>query len=744
MATKAYLSASDFEYGKQRALRGPECSQWLSEKLLERLSSFPKWKEAKAIRLGSWSREELCPKSDVDLLLLGEESDVREFVEAAQKNGIKIRSRLPQNPSDWTVGVEPFDVLALLHAKAFDIGDERKLIEQQAQIRAKKSTIKKILTAVRKERQIRQRRHDSVSNYLEPNLKFGAGGLRDLEQALAVYHLFPEKFSDHDQEVIKKIVEAKNFLLMLRQLVHWLGGGDILAAGFQPEIAKLLGFAHLSELMKEVQIRLERGSFYADWVVEFATTKEQPPRSPLSPFGVIALFTKSPSITNQYFVRRRTRTTWANRSDRERGNFLKKLFSKHRSDQFWLAIARSLFLEECLPDIKKVKGITQHDHYHRYTVETHLYQTIRETDRFYRRPQQLYSLKVAEKDLNERDWIILRWTALFHDLGKGRNEDHSTVGADLVRMRLKKMGLPGPLIEEVAWLVTNHLLLTTAAFRQNANQPSTWKRLFDRGVSGSRLTRLIVFSAIDIRATNPEAWTSWKAQLLSELYLKLKSPSAVSHQRFFAELTSKKTKLPSEVLNELDSFLIEALPRQVLVGDLKNMAVASNDLPLFIKRKNASQLWVRFHRLKDRPGLFLEFVQKLFWAGARIDAASVTTLKPFGVYDWFLVRTSRTPKELMLRLAKSSELLKPIEVPKVSFQSVEMVSDDQKQWVLSFRGRDQKGLLLAAAKALYDLGLAIHWARVHTWGSQIDDVFCVEAKGDLQNHLRVLREKFVT
>jgi [protein-PII] uridylyltransferase len=500
-------------------------------------------------------------------------------------------------------------------------------------------------------------------------------------------------------------------------------------------------------MMKDVQIRLERGSFYADWVVEQAslTVKSAlPPKKIPTPLGVIDLFTKAPTINNQYFVRRRTKIIWGKSSDLTRGRFLKKLFSKHRSDEFWVAMAKSLFLEECLPDLKKVKGITQHDHYHRYTVETHLYQTIRETDRFYRRPKQLFSLKVAEKDLTESDWAILRWTALFHDLGKGRLEDHSTVGAELVRTRLKKMGLPQNRIDEVEWLVTNHLILTTAAFRQNANQPSTWKRLFDRGVIGARLTRLIVFSAIDIRATNPEAWTSWKARLLSELYLKLKSPSAVSHQKFFAELTAKKTKISPEVLSELDPFLIEALPRQVLVADLKNLTATEKDLPLFIMKKNPSQVWVRFHRKEDRPGLFLEFVQKLFLSGARIDAASVTTLKPYGVYDWFLVRIQRSPKELMLRLAKSGDGVSGMATLPAAFQSVEMVSDDSQEWVLSFRGRDQRGLLLAAAQALYDLGLAIHWARVHTWGGQIDDIFCVGAKGDLQNHLRLLREKFVT
>ncbi len=376
-------------------------------------------------------------------------------------------------------------------------------------------------------------------------------------------------------------------------------------------------------------------------------------------------------------------------------------------------MTRSLFLEECLPDIKKVKGLTQHYHYHRYTVETHLYKTIRETDRVCAHPKGLFSLKVAAKELKPADWAILRWTALFHDLGKGREQDHSTVGAELVRSRFKKMNLPAALTEEVAWMVTNHLLLTTAAFRQNANQPATWKRLFDRGVTGARLSRLMVFSAIDIRATNPEAWTSWKARLLSELFFKLKSPTAVSHQRFFAELDQKKTKLPKEILDDLDTFLIESLPRQALVKDLKELTKAHSDLPLHVAKHGPGQVWIRFHRKSDRPGLFLEFVQKLFWASARIDAASVMTLQPYGVYDWFLVRTAKSPKDLAARLLLSHGCggdLTPT-VPKVSFQSVETVSDDSREWILSFRGRDQKGLLLAAAKALFDLGLAIHWAR---------------------------------
>jgi [protein-PII] uridylyltransferase len=768
MATKAYLSAEEFEEGKRLFLeasfpdlktRRQKCSAWLSEKLEAKLASLPGWSDSGPIRLGSWSRGELSPKSDVDLILVGKEEAAGNLSREAQSLGIKIRSRLPENPKDWSLGVEPFDVLALFSAVASDEKSQALLSDQQ-KLLFRPAHLKKILQAIRKERSERQKRHDSISNYLEPQLKLGAGGLRDLEQALVIGELFPYYFSPTDKEAFQKIWEAKEFLLVLRQLVHWLGGSDVLAAGFQPEIAKVLGYSHLSELMKDVQVRLERGSFYADWVVEQtkrpgvaasggAASGKRLNGGPssvaviaISPVGVVSLLSKEPSLSNQYFVRRQSRAMWKGKTDRDRGIFLKRLFSKHRSDEFWVAFTRSLVLEECIPEIKKIKGLTQHDHYHRYTVETHLYKTIRETDRAYAKSKELFALKAAAKTLKPLDWAILRWTALFHDLGKGREQDHSTVGAELVNTKLKAMGLSASFTEEIAWMVTNHLLLTTAAFRQNANSASTWKRLFDRGVTGDRIARLMVFSAIDIRATNPEAWTSWKAKLLFDLFEKLRSPAAVLHQKLFKELTAQEIKVPAEILSEMDPFLIEAMSSKHLALDLGQLLQTKVDLPLLVKKHRSSQAWVRFHRSEDRTGIFLEFVQKLFWAGARVDAAAVQTIEGHGVYDWFLVRTTKSPKELTSRLADDSRL--SVTVPKVRFQSIERVSDDQKSWILSFRGRDQKGLLLAAAEALFERGLAVRWARVHTWGSQIDDIFCVEAKGEFAKHLESLRAKFVT
>lgn len=318
MATKAYLTEEEFEEGKRIFLapspltpreRRMACSKWLAGKLEGRMSALDGWVEAKPVLLGSWARGELCPKSDVDLLLTGDEAAAAKLVSQAQSQGIKIRSRLPEDHSDWSAGVEPFDVLALHSARACSPEAAAELERQKERLFTNKKMKRQILASLRKERLIRQKRHDSVANYLEPQLKFGAGGLRDLEQALNAGRLHREKFLAADKQAFEKIEEAKDFLLCLRQLVHWFGGGDILAAGFQPEIARLLGYERLPELMKELQIRLERGSFYADWVVE-QTSKTLQPSGLWTPPKVVSAFTRDPSLSNQYFVRRQTSKIW--------------------------------------------------------------------------------------------------------------------------------------------------------------------------------------------------------------------------------------------------------------------------------------------------------------------------------------------------------------------------------------------------------------------------------------------------
>src|SRR5665213_1373667 len=173
MATRSFLLDSQIESGFQcllgdgsklfpehaRELR-QEFSKWLEERLVERLQSFGDFASLKPVLLGSWARHELSPKSDIDLLFAGPESKVKEFIAKAFRDGLKLRARTPENLEDWSVGVEPFDVLALKGAKGFSSDAEAALEpERQRAVTNRKA----ILKAIRIERDERRKRQDSIS-----------------------------------------------------------------------------------------------------------------------------------------------------------------------------------------------------------------------------------------------------------------------------------------------------------------------------------------------------------------------------------------------------------------------------------------------------------------------------------------------------------------------------------------------------------------------------------------------------
>lgn len=715
---------------------------WIEQELIEKLLSFGNLREVKPILLGSWSRHELTPKSDIDILFAGPEDKVKAFVSEAFKAGIKLRSRTPEDPGDWSKGVQPFDVLALHRAQAL-YQEDQPLVESQRKFAVK--IRKEILKAIRREREERHKRQDSISNYLEPNLKYGSGGLRDIEQALALRELFPEAFLPLEDYPFRVLQQIKEELLYLRALLHLINSGDVLSANDQLEIARTLKLETPQVLMKLVQSELERASFYADWVVANCAAgpkKRKEARKGLTTLGdSINALKHDSSLLKQYELRRLVDDLDDELNDFERGKVLHRAIASDQPDSLLVALHRTRMFEVLIPDVKKLKGLVQHDHYHRFTADAHLVQTLREVQRLKTAKRVFGVISQLNKDLSPQDWWILKLTALFHDLAKGRKGDHSTEGAKLVEKYMEVWRYPDHIKTEVAWLVQNHLLLSTAAFRQNPQAQSTWKRLFERGVVGHRLVLLALFTAIDIRATNPEAWTPWKSQLLLNLVRNLQSPEAKSLQSHLDFAKKSKIKDADQWLAMIDPAILQMLPPKVLITDLKTAALAKDDLPVLVL-KSKNRVWIRFHRKADRSGLFLSFVSQLFGLGLSIQLSSVNTLDGVGVYDWFCLRTEKPVKQIATWLARASYT--PPNVPQVSLQSVDLMSKDEDEWILSFKGKDQRGLLLATAQALFDEKLSLRWARAHTWGSQVEDVFGVRPLGEVSELLKRLQDKFVT
>lgn len=758
MATRNFLNTQDIEEARKRllarvdefpstaAIVRRDFSLWLQSRLLTRLNEFGPFLELGPVVLGSWARDELCPKSDVDLLFLGETERVAKFIEAAFKGGMKLRARTPEDYDDWTVGVEPFDVMAIETARALNPRDHDRVMKQKTRAAAFKTSI---FQAVKKERLERRARQDSVSNYLEPNLKFGAGGLRDIEQALSIARLYPKPFETQDHHAFEVLSEVKEELLFLRCWLHILNSNDILTAQDQLEISQSAQFKSPGELMKHVQSQLERASFYADWAVAFSRSTERVRANAKTGSkslgrGVRRL-RQSPDLLMQYELRRRSPEMGKPLSQRARGKLLVQALQGECRDDYLVALYRTRLVEVLIPDFAKLRGLVQHDHYHRFTADAHLIQTVREVERARLASKRLYGkVGVLAKELQAADWWILKLTALFHDLGKGRKTDHSEVGAKLVEEYFANWKWSELIKKDVQWLVENHLLLSSAAFRQNPQEPATWRRLFEQGVLGKRLTLLALFTAIDIRATNPDAWTDWKSELLLGLVMNMRSPEAKTLQGHLEFAEKSNAQKVEDLLLQLDPLLLAAISPRRLVVDLEKVLKARSDLTPAVFKSSEGHIWIRFHRRKDEPGILLNYVRTLFGLGLSIQVSFIHTIEGVGVYDWFLVVTKRSVKQVQKWLAHAVKQVSPPQVAKVKFKSLSLIAADGREWIFSLRGRDQHGLLVTAVSAFNDLGLSLRWARAHTWGQQVEDTFSVQPFGEVDTVLSELKSRLVT
>lgn len=711
-------------------------SYWLGSKVEELFKRFPDWKECHPIMLGSWSRGELSPRSDIDVLFCGDEKKVQALVDDFQERGLKIRYRMPQNPEDWTENVEAFDILALLKGKPLTPEGAVQLFTQQKKIWARKKHYRAVLLkAIKQERASRVQRYDSITNYLEPNIKFGPGGLRDLEQGLQIYELFTEKFTNSGH-ALNVLHYYRNYLLTIRQKLHLEGLNDILVSTAQFDIGQWMGFATHKDFMRSLQRGLSRVNFYSDWIIEVAQASEAElkkienlkiTRSEHLP----TVLHKNSSVLVQKKVREHLDELFPEGAKRKtalvRKKALEKMLAVDASDTYLISVFRSRLIDKLVPEIRRLVGYVQHDQYHRFTADSHIMQACREVKRIYAKPKELGPLSFAVNELKEYDWKVLAWSSLYHDLAKGLDSaDHSEAGIKIVERDFKQFGFSKTFTEDVRWMVKNHLELSQAAFRKNALDPKVWQELRLKGVEGVRLYRLALFTAIDIRATNPEAWTDWKAELLKSLVSNLESKKAQDYFDFQNMKLRRRLKVSDEVYDALGPVLLESLTIKDLVEDLKLAEGSDKSLSPKILKTRRGDIWVRFHAREDRRGLLADYVTQLYSLGLGIRRAAVHTLPKIGVYDWFQITTQK-PLQQLTNILNSSEL-KAKALPKVQFASIQLVSADENEWVISFKGSDQPGLLASASQALNDLGLCVTSARVHTWGRQVDDIFIVKAE----------------
>lgn len=181
-------------------------------------------------------------------------------------------------------------------------------------------------------------------------------------------------------------------------------------------------------------------------------------------------------------------------------------------------MARLGVLGRYLPEFGKVAGRMQYDLFHVYTVDQHTLTVLRILDEFLRGSVVAGFSMTVEVVPRLRKPFLLLIAGLFHDIAKGRRGDHSQLGAEDVRAFAEAHGLPSADVELLVWLVRNHLLMSVTAQRQDISDPEVVTRFAELVADREHLDYLYLLTCADIAGTSPKLWNGWKDRLLADLH----------------------------------------------------------------------------------------------------------------------------------------------------------------------------------------------------------------------------------
>jgi [protein-PII] uridylyltransferase len=531
---------------------------------------------AALVAVGGYGREEMYPQSDVDVLILLDDSLPESeharfepliglFWDVGLPVGHSIRTLtecLAESARDVTIQTN------LLEARF--LAGNRTLFDRFRQRYQAAMDPLAFFEAKRQEQRNRHGRFADRALLLEPNIKENAGGLRDMQTVAWVCKAagLPADLPGQVKEGLLDASEARHiatrlgFLSRLRIDLHLAARRreervlfelqEPLAAEFG---LKPRGRLRASEVLMQRYFQAARELSLANEFLIGAVQCRLKPATGLVPLSEVspflrqanhldiydeALFENDPGqIFNAFltlqthtglqgFAPRALRALWRagrridaafRHNPAHRKQFIALLKADRGITLTFRLMHRLGILGRYLPAFRRITGQMQHDLYHIHPVDEHTLMVLRNLRRL-ALPLYAHELPFAHRLMAEfRQPHLLYLAALFHDIAKGRGGDHSSLGEVDARRFCRTHGLSQEETEQVAWLVRDHLALSSTAQKQDLSDPEVITDFAHTCGSIERLTALYLLTAADIRGTNPKIWNAWKDKLLKELYL---------------------------------------------------------------------------------------------------------------------------------------------------------------------------------------------------------------------------------
>jgi [protein-PII] uridylyltransferase len=791
------------------------------------------------VATGGYGRGLLAPGSDIDLLFLlpykktpWAESVAEAVLYMLWDLGFKVGHAtrtidvcVKMSHTDMTIRTSLLDA-RLVH------GDARLFEQFRTRFAAEvlTSNLRGFIAAKMEEREARHTKSGRSRYRVEPNVKDGKGGLRDLHTLhWLVIHIYGHDVGPRAVEAgvftaeeVRTFQRCENFLWTVRCFLHFLTGRpeERLTFDLQPPLAAALGY-RAGGGMRSVERCMKHYFLTAKDVgalttilssgLEMRQLKAAPNLSsllagPLSwhtrrtirdrtDFRVdndrlnIAdpdVFTRDPVNILRFFAHaekmdaalhpdalRRMGRALRTIDDRLRADpdanrvFLDILTGRVNPEAALRRMNEAGVLERFVPAFRHVVAMMQFNMYHHYTVDEHLIRTVgqlSEVEQGRAKAELPLSSGLMPKLANRR---VLFVAAFLHDIGKGRDEDHSIVGVRVARELCPRLGLDAAETETVAWLIENHLVMSNVAQSRDLADPKTIRDFADVVQSPERLKLLLILTSVDIRAVGPGVWNGWKGQLLRSLYAETEPLVAGGHtlldrgQRVAAAKRALAAALaaaaPPWTPDRIDAFtarlgpdywLVTDTAQQVEHADLLCRAAEGDEKLAITARTDAFRAITTLTiSAPNHPRLLSLFAGACAATGAGITGARISTTRDGFALDTFLLardfesdedemrRVQRIRDTIDAVLAGRVRLAELIEKrrgvgarPRAFHVAPEVALNDTSSdrfTVIEVGGLDRTGLLYDLTATLSDLSLDIASAHVTTFGERAVDVFYV-------------------
>jgi [protein-PII] uridylyltransferase len=597
------------------------------------------------VAVGGYGRGELNPFSDIDIMFLHDGTlPVALIEDIAQKLlyflwdmrldvGYSVRmiaDCIEMAAADGTVKTALMDARFLSGSRPL-FTNLQKVIFSKILTKSSDSFIKEKVSDMK----VRREKYGSTVYLLEPNLKEGEGGLRDLQTAIWVARV-KYKFADLRELIIKGILDdeeletyyaALDYLWRIRNELHYFNNrkNDQLTFDAQVHLANFLGYKDsgrvlaVEDFMRDYYRQANKVEHFTSSLISRCVWRDEGALKILGYFvrrpvgdgcfvikGELivpdeSVVEKNPVVLMKIFELAQKHGVALN--VRVKGLIRKNLalindkFRRSRDvNQSFLNILRSTkgvadmlrlmhhleFLNRYIPELEHIYCKVQHDIYHIYTVDIHTLFAVEQTEKMLN--GELKGIMplpcTIASQIGKPELLIL--AVLFHDIGKGSGGGHAEKGAAMIPTIARRMGLSREDSERLEFLVRQHLLFAHISQRRDLNDEKMIAQFARQMETSENLKMLYLLAVADVRAVGSDVWTTWKALLFQELYEK--AFSILDRGGFQLEVSSERvTSVIKKVVDILESeFSVDKVRHELKAMPVR--LLLSNPAPLIAEQ----------------------------------------------------------------------------------------------------------------------------------------------------------------